>query len=602
MVCPGCCDGGPAWFWEELALSSETRTYRSAEWFEAGGVDGFLQRTAMKVQGFSENDFTGKPVVGIANNWSELTRCHLHFRGLVEAVKRGVWQAGGFPLEFPTLTMGADLARPVGISFMHRNLMAMEVEQTIRAYPVDSVVMFGACDETIPGMLLAAVSTDIPTVMLPGGPGLNGKWCGEDVGSSTDTHRLYMEYRDGRMSAADWRQLESHIERSPGHCMTMGTASTMACIAEALGIAPTTAAAIPAVDSNRLRLAQYIGHRAVEIAEQDIRPSRILTDAAFENAIRVLSSVAGSTNAVIHLVAIARRLGLDLPLTAFDRISRETPVLVNLKPAGKYLMEDFYYAGGVPALLSQLAPLLRLDAETITGATVGETMKGLSVVNSEVIRSIDTALAPEGGIVVLQGNLAPNGAILKQTAASADLLVHEGRAVVFEDHDDLAARLDDPDLDVGPDDVIVLKYGGPRGAPGMPEWGSIPLPRKVLATGARDMVRISDSRMSGTAFGTAVLHISPEAAVGGPLAIVRSGDIISLDTPNRRLEVRISDEEIARRLAEWQPRATGPKRGYTRLYIDHVNQTHEGCDFDFLEGRSPVADERSIPISGEPVL
>ena len=580
-------------------MKSESRIYRSAEWFEAGGVDGFLQRTAMKVQGYSEVDFSGRPVVGIANNWSELTRCHLHFRQLVDSIKKGVWQAGGFPLEFPTLTMGADLARPVGISFMHRNLLAMEVEQTIRSYPMDAVVMLGACDETIPGMLLAAASTDIPTVVLPGGPGLNGKWRGEDVGSSTDTHRLYMEYRAGQLSAEDWRELESHIERSPGHCMTMGTASTMACIAEALGIAPSSAAAIPAVDSNRLRLAQYVGGRAVEVAEQDIRPSRILTPAAFENAIRVLSSVAGSTNAVIHLIALARRLGLDLPLAEFDRLSRDTPVLVNLKPAGKYLMEEFYYAGGVPALMAELAPKLRLDAETITGRTVGEAIAGVTAIDRDVIRTIDDPLAPEGGIVVLMGNLAPNGAILKQTAASEELLVHEGRAVVFEDHDDLAAHLDDPDLDVKPDDVLVLKYGGPRGAPGMPEWGNMPVPRKVLATGARDMVRISDSRMSGTAFGTAVLHVSPEAAAGGPLAIVQTGDVIVLDTPNRRLEVMLSDEEIARRLAKWKPRETGPARGYTRLYVDHVNQTHEGCDFDFLCGRSPVADETAIPISGE---
>ena len=576
------------------------RPYRSAHWFEAGGVDGFLQRTAMKVQGFSEQDFQGRPVIGIANNRSDLTRCHQHFNLLVEAVKRGVWQAGGFPLEFPTVTMGADLARPTGISFMHRNLLAMEVEQTIRAYPIDAVVLLGACDETIPGMLMAAASLDVPTIMLPGGPGLNGKWCGEDVGSSTDTHRFYAEYRAGGLSADQWRDLESNIERSPGHCMTMGTASTMAVIAEALGIAPSTSAAIPAVDSNRMRLAQYVGQRAVEVAQQDIRPSRILTMDAFDNAIRVLSSVAGSTNAVIHLLALAARLGLDLPLARFDVLSRETPVLVNLKPAGKYLMEDFYYAGGVPALMNELAPLLHMDAETITGKTVRQAVEGVTVYNRDVIMPFDAPLEPEGGIVVLFGNIAPNGAVLKQTAASPDLLSHEGRAVVFEDHDDLARRLDDPDLDVDPGDVIVLKNGGPKGAPGMPEWGSIPLPRKVLAQGVRDMVRISDSRMSGTAFGTAVLHVSPEVAVGGPLFAVRSGDRIRLDVPNRRLELLVSDAELARRMADWQARPPSVLRGYTRLFIDHVNQAHEGCDFDFLAGRSVLADERDVPVSGEP--
>ena len=578
---------------------SQERRYRSAAWFDAGGIDGFLQRTALKAEGFSESDFQGRPVIGICNNWSELTRCHLHFRQLVEAIKRGVWQAGGFPLEFPTMTMGADLARPTGISFMHRNLLAMEVEQTIRAYPIDGVVLLGACDETIPGMLMAVASLDIPAIMLPGGPGLNGKWRGQDVGSSTDTHRLYAEFRAGTITAADWRDLESHTERSAGHCTTMGTASTMACIAEALGIAPSGSSAIPAVDSNRMRLAQYCGQRAVELVIADARPSETMTVESFENAIRVLASIAGSTNAVIHLVALARRLGLDLPLSRFDTLLRETPVLVDLKPAGRYLMEDFYYAGGVPALLKELSPLLHLGAKTITGASVREAVATAVVVNHDVIRPFNQPIAAEGGIAVLYGNLAPNGAILKQTAASTDLLVHKGRAIVFENHDDLAQRLDDPGLDIEPEDVLVLKNSGPRGAPGMPEWGSIPLPKKVLMKGARDMVRISDSRMSGTAFGTAVLHVSPEAAVGGPLAAVRTGDIVSLDTPNRRIELLLPDGEIARRLAQWAPTPASATRGYERLYVDHVTQASEGCDFDFLEGRSPLWLEPAIPITGE---
>jgi dihydroxyacid dehydratase/phosphogluconate dehydratase len=381
--------------------------------------------------------------------------------------------------------------------------------------------------------------------------------------------------------------------------MTMGTASTMACIAEALGIAPSSSAAIPAVDSNRLRLAQYAGHRAVELVEQDIRPSRILTSQAFENAIRVLSSTAGSTNAVIHLVALAARLGLDLPLSRIDALSRATPVLVNLKPAGKYLMEDFYYAGGVPALMKELGPLLHMDIETITGQTVEKSVEHATVHNRDVIASLDRPIQPEGGIVVLFGNIAPHGAVLKQTAASPQLLSHVGRAVVFDDHDDLAQRLDDPNLDVGPEDVMVLKNGGPIGAPGMPEWGSIPLPRKVLAQGVRDMVRISDSRMSGTAFGTAVLHVSPEAAVGGPFAVVQTGDQIRLDVPGRRIELLVSADEIDLRLATWGPRQPTATRGYTRLFTDHVNQAHEGCDFDFLAGRGPLAEEPDVPVSGE---
>ena len=576
--------------------------YRSALWFESGGVDGFLQRTALKAQGYSEDEFQGRPIIGICNNWSELTRCHVHFRVLVEAVKRGVWQAGGFPLEFPTMTMGADLARPTGITFMHRNLLAMEVEQTIRTYPIDGVVLLAGCDETIPGMLLAVATLDVPAIMLPGGPGLNGKWHGRDLGSSTDTHLYYAEYRAGRISAEEWRELESHVDRSVGHCMTMGTASTMACLAEALGIAPTGAAAIPAADSNRLRLAERIGERSVALVRDDVRPSRILTDATFENAIRVLAAISGSTNAIVHLIALARRLGLDLPLSKFDTIARSTPVLLDLKPAGQFLMEDFYFAGGVPALMKELAPLLHLDVETITGATVRESIMKLQVENSSVIAPLNKPLQSEGGLAVVFGNLAPSGAVLKQSAASPELLTHTGRAVVFEDHTDLTERLDDPMLDVGPDDVLVLKNGGPRGAPGMPEWGCIPLPRKLLERGTRDMVRISDSRMSGTAFGTAVLHVSPEAAVGGPLAVVRNGDLIQLDTPNRTVNVLLSESELSARLSAWKPNGAKARRGYDRLYIDHVLQAHEGCDFDFLEGQSRLVDDQPIPVSGEPPM
>ncbi|MBI3456952.1 MAG: dihydroxy-acid dehydratase [Candidatus Rokubacteria bacterium] len=575
-------------------MARESGRYRSRHWFTQGGIDGFLQRSAMKAQGYVEEDFQGRPVIGICNNWSELTRCHLHFKQLAEAVKRGVWQAGGFPLEFPTMSLGADLMRPTGIAFMHRNLLSMEVEQTIRTSPLDGVVLLGACDDTIPAMLMAVGTVDIPAILLPGGPGLNGKWRGEDLGSSTDCHRFYAEFRAGRISAAEWRELESHIERSPGHCMTMGTASTMACIAEALGMAPSGSAAIPAVDSKRLSLAQAVGRRAVEVVEEDLRPSRIMTRAAFENATRMLACVAGSTNAVVHLIAIAGRVGVDLPLALFDSLSRTTPVLVNLKPSGEYLMEDFFYAGGVPAVLKEMGPLLHLDAMTVNGTSVGETVANVEVSNRKVIGPLERPFHAEGGLAVLYGNLAPCGAVVKQTAASAHLLSHTGRAVVFESYPEFLARIDDADLDVNEADILVVKNAGPRGAPGMPEWGGLKLPKKLLRRGVRDMVRISDSRMSGTDFGTVVLHVSPESATGGPLAVVQTGDVIQFDVPNRRLDLVISGEELERRLARWRPAGPRVERGYLRLYVDHVLQVHEGCDFDFLRGREPLVDEAAV--------
>ena len=575
-------------------MAETSHAYRSRYWFTGGGIDGFLQRTAMKVQGFVEDDFQDRPVIGICNNWSELTRCHLHFKLLADAVKRGVWQAGGFPLEFPTMSLGADLMRPTGIAFMHRNLLSMEVEQMIRTSPLDGVVLLGACDDTIPAMLMAVGTTDIPAIVLPGGPGLNGKWRGEDLGSSTDCHRYFAEFRAGRISAAEWRELESHIERSPGHCMTMGTASTMACLAEALGMAPPGGATIPAVDSKRMSLAQAVGRRAVQLVKDDLRPSAILTRPAFENAIRMLACVAGSTNAVIHLIAIAGRVGVDLPLSLFDELSRTTPVVVHLKPSGEYLMEDFFYAGGVPAALKEIVSLLHAGAMTVSGKTIGENVRNAEVYDRKVIGSLERPFYPEGGLVVLYGNLAPCGAVLKQTAASPSLLSHTGRAVVFEDYRDFAARIDDPGLNVHEGDVLVVKSAGPKGAPGMPEWGSLKLPKNLLQKGVRDMVRISDSRMSGTDFGTVVLHVSPESALGGPLAVVQTGDVIRLDTPNRRLDLTITEEELKRRLLERKQTVPYVERGYLRLYVEHVLQAHEGCDFDFLRGRAPLVDETVV--------
>lgn len=556
---------------------------RSDSWFARDDIDGFLQRASMKVQGLSDSDFRGRPIIGICNNWSEFTRCHLHFNAMAEAVKRAVWQAGGLPREFNTMTMGADLAEPVGITFMHRNLLSMEVEQTVRSYPVDALVMLGACDETIPGMLMAAASLDIPAVLLPGGPGLNGKWKGENVGSSTDCHRFLAELRAGNITKEDWRDLESNIERSPGHCTTMGTASTMACLAEALGMAPSGSAAIPAADSRRLTLSYEVGRLAVELVKRDLRPSEVMSANALHNGVVALSALGGSTNAVVHLLAIARRLGLPLTLLDMEDIWKNIPVLANLKPSGHYLMEDFFYAGGMPALLAELRPRLHLDCMTVTGASLGETLKGAPERDSRVIGSLSEPILPDPAIVVLQGNIAPSGAILKRSAASQHLLRHTGRAVVFQGHEDLIRRLDANDLDVGPDDILVLVGEGPVGAPGMPERGSISIPKKLLELGARDMVRISDSRMSGTAYGTAVLHVSPEAARGGPLSLVATGDTICLDVPNGRVDVLLSQEEMEMRQAK---RATSipdpPLRGYVRLYVEHVLGADEGCDFDFL--------------------
>jgi L-arabonate dehydrase len=556
---------------------------RSESWFSRDDIDGFLQRASMRVQGLSEADYRGRPIIGICNNWSEFTRCHLHFNTMVDAIKRGIWQAGGLPREFNTMTMGADLAEPTGITFMHRNLLSMEVEQTVNSYPVDGLVMLGACDETIPGMLMAAASLDVPAVMLPGGPGLNGRWKGEHVGSSTDCHRFLADLRAGEITKEEWRQLESNIERSPGHCTTMGTASTMACLAEALGMAPSGSAAVPAADSRRLAISQEVGRLAVQMVERDMRPSQIITAEALENAVMALSALGGSTNAVVHLLALARRLQLPLTLSDMEAIWGDVPVLANLKPSGEYLMEDFFYAGGMPALMNELAPRLHLGCTTVTGATLGETLRTAPARDKRVIGSLVEPVLGDPAIVVLHGNLAPNGAILKRSAASTELLVHTGRAVVFRGYTDLAHRLDADDTDIGPDDVVVLLGEGPVGSPGMPERGSIGLPKKLLERGIRDMVRISDSRMSGTAYGTAVLHVSPEAARGGPLSVIQTGDMVSLDVPNKRIEALLSDQELKQRLSRAAPvGAATPARGFARLYVEHVLGADEGCDFDFL--------------------
>jgi len=557
--------------------------YRSRAWFDTPELYGWLRRAAFKAEGFGEPAYEGRPIIGICNSWSELTHCNAHLRQVAEAVKRGVWQAGGFPLEFPVMSLGEYNMRPT--TMLYRNLMSMDVEESITANPLDGVVLLGGCDKTTPALLMGAASADIPAILVTGGPQLKGNWRGEELGSCTDCRRYHQELRAERITEEDWAELQSCIVRSQGHCMVMGTASTMASLGEALGMTLPGNAAIPAVDARRLQLAEASGRQIVRLVEQGLRPSQILTMDAFENAIRTLHAIGGSTNAIVHLAAIAGRIGLELPLPLFDALSRTTPFILNLKPSGTFLMEDFYYAGGVPALLAELAPLLHLDAPTVTGQSLGANIAGAPNHNRELIRSLESPLNPEGGLAVLYGSLAPDGAIIKPTAASPSLLTHRGRAVVFEDHEDMERRIDDPNLDVRPDDVLVMRQAGPLGGPGMPEWGFLPLPKKLLQQGIRDMVRISDARMSGTAFGTVVVHATPESSAGGPLAAVRTGDLIELDVPNRRLDLLVEPAEVARRLAA-TPRPTPHyQRGYGWLFSQHILQADKGCDFDFLRAQ-----------------
>ncbi len=561
---------------------------RSRDWFGKDDRWGVAHRAWLRAEGFSERVFQGKPVIGICNSWSELNNCNSHLRQVAEAVKRAVWEAGGFPLEFCTISLGEMLMKPT--TMLYRNLMAMDVEECIRAYPLDGVVLLCGCDKTTPAQLMGAASADVPAIMVPGGPMLSGRWHGMELGSGTDLRRFWEEVRAGRLSDEEFCEIESCVSRSAGHCTVMGTASTMAGLAEALGMTLPGAADIPAPDSRRLSIAEQSGRRVVGMVAEGLRPSQILTPAAFENAICLLMALGGSTNAIIHLVAIAGRTGLDLPLSRFEEISRTTPVLANVKPSGKYLMEDFSYAGGVPAVMKEIASQLHLDALTATGKTLGENISRAACFNREVIKPFSQPLYPEGGLVVLGGNLAPCGAVIKQSASSPHLLRHKGKAVVFENNRDLLARIDDPFLQVEEDSILVLKNAGPKGAPGMPEWGHLPIPAKLLKAGVKDMVRLSDARISGTSFGTIVVHISPEAAEGSPLAIVKNGDEIELDVREKRLELLLPEAEIKARLARWTPPAPLYLRGYGKMYLEHILQAHQGCDFDFLLGRDGAED------------
>ena len=556
---------------------------RSQEWFGREGKQGFYYRSWLKGLGLPNDMFDGRPVIGICNTWSELTPCNSSFRELAEHVKRGVYEAGGFPLEFPVMSLGETQMRPTAMLF--RNLASMDVEESIRANPIDGVVLLMGCDKTTPALMMGAASVNLPTIGLSGGPSLSGNWRGQPIGSGTGVIRMSEMVRAGELAQEEFVEAEACMQRSKGSCMTMGTASTMASMVEALGLSLPENAAIPAVDSRRFRLAHLSGRRIVEMVHEDLRMSKILTRAAFENAIRANAAIGGSTNAVIHLLALAGRLGVELALDDWDRLGSHLPCLVNLKPSGDYLMEDFYYAGGLPAVLREIAPHLHLGALTANGRTLGDNIATAPCWNRDVIRPIEEPLKREAGIAVLRGNLAPDGAVIKPSAASAHLLQHRGRAVVFENIDDFKARIDDEALDIDETCVMVLKNCGPRGYPGMAEVGNMPLPPKLLRRGITDIVRISDARMSGTAYGTVVLHASPEAAAGGNLALVRDGDFIELDVPGRRLHLDLADDELARRRAEWKA-PPAPERGWTKLYVDHVQQAHLGADLDILVGGS----------------
>jgi L-arabonate dehydrase len=556
---------------------------RSQQWFGRQDRDGFAYRSWVKGKGVPHDQFDGRPVIGICNTFSELTPCNSHFRILAEQVKIGVYEAGGFPLEFPVMSLGETLLRPTAM--LYRNLASMDVEESIRGNPIDGVVLLMGCDKTTPSLLMGASSVDLPTIGVSGGPMLNGKWRGQDLGSGTGLWSMSEQVRAGTLKLADFFEAESCMHRSHGHCMTMGTASTMASMVEALGVGLPGNAAYPAVDGRRNVLARNAGRRIVDMVHEDQLLSKILTREAFENAIKTLAAIGGSTNAVIHLIAIARRIGVELNAEDFDRLGSELPCLVNLQPSGKFLMEDFCYAGGLPVVMKEISGLLHLDAPTASGRTMGENIADAVNYNPEVIYPISAPFKERAGIARLHGNLAPRGAVIKPSAATPALMVHRGRAVVFENIEDFHARIDDENLDVDETCVLVLKNCGPKGYPGMAEVGNMPLPPKVLRKGITDMVRISDARMSGTAYGTVVLHTAPEAAAGGPLAVVRNGDMIELDVPKRRLHLDISDEELAQRLSTWQAPPPPLSSGYWKLYVDHVLQADEGVDLDFLVGK-----------------
>lgn len=563
---------------------------RSERWFGPRDVSGLTHRACLRSLGISDDAHANRPVVGICNPWSEVVNCNMHFRAMAESVKRGILEAGGLPLQFPTIALGETLMKPTAM--LYRNLMAMDVEESIRSYPFDAVVLLAGCDKTIPAELMGAASADVPAIMVTGGPAEAGFFRGKRLGAATDLWHYTDDFRAGRMTEQEYRELEAAINPTTGHCNEMGTASTMSVIVECLGLSLAGSAAIPAVDGRRYAVAEASGRRAVALASEDLRPSKILTTEAFDNSITALMAVGGSTNAVVHLLAVAGRVGINLVLDRFREISNRTPLLANIQPSGNYLLGDFYRAGGVPALLKELRPLLHVDARTVAGLTVGEQIDERGTSNSKVIAPFDRPLHRAGAITVLRGSLAPDGALIKRSAASPSLLQHRGKAVVFENFDDMVGRFDDPGLDVDADSVLVLKNVGPKGGPGIPEWGQLPIPTKLLKKGVTDIVRISDARMSGTAFGTVVLHVAPEAAIGGPLSVIQNGDPIVLDVEAGRIDIDIPAPEIQYRLESRSVPAPKYRRGYGALYLNHVMQANVGCDFDFLRKRGDESEDR----------
>jgi dihydroxy-acid dehydratase len=572
-----------------VSRSRKTPTsLRSHRWFGPDDLRSFGHRSRAKQAGFTLDDISGKPVIAILNTWSDANPCHAHFRLRAEEAKRGIWQAGGFPMEIPLLTLGETLMKPT--TMLYRNLLAMDAEEALRSYPADGAILMGGCDKTIPALVMGATSANLPAIVVPAGPMLRGNWRGQILGSGSDVWKYWAERRAGALDECSWREMEDGIARSFGTCMTMGTASTMTSAVDALGLMLPGASSIPAADSAHPRMASAAGRRIVEMVWEDLRPRDILTTDAFENAVTAAMALGGSTNAIIHLIAMAGRAGALLDLDRFDALARRTPLIANIRPCGEYLMEDFYYAGGLIGVLSRLRGHLHTECVTANGKTLGENIADAVICNDHIISPIEQPLGADGGVAVLRGNLAPDGAVIKHMAANPRLLQHSGPAVVFEDYSDLEKRIDHPALPVTPDSVLVLQNAGPLGGPGMPEWGMLPIPKKLLAQGVRDMVRISDARMSGTSYGACVLHVAPESFVGGPLAFVRDGDVIELDVPKRRLNLHVSDDELARRRADWKPRTVDYPRGFGRMYAQHVTQANRGCDFDFLEGTAPIAE------------
>ena len=559
---------------------------RSYRWLGVQDLRSFGHRSRLRQMGYDTVDWSGRPVIAIINTWSDINQCHAHLRARAEDVKRGVLQAGGFPLELPAISLSEPFVKPT--TMLYRNFLAMETEELLRSHPIDGAVLLGGCDKTTPGLLMGAISMNIPVIFVPAGPMLRGYWRGQTLGSGSDTWKYWDEKRAGKISEAEWAEIESGIARSFGTCMTMGTAATMMSIAEAMGMTLPGASSIPAADSNHPRMAAAAGRRIVEMVWEDLKPSDILSPASFDNAIKVHMALGGSTNAIIHAIAMARRAGIALSLDRFDQLSREVPVIANIRPSGAFLMEDFYYAGGLLALMKMLGDKLDGSAMTVSGKTLGEAIANAAVYNNDVIRSLDNPIYPEGATAILKGNLAPRGAVMKPAAAEPRLRKHRGPALVFRDYNHMAAEVEREDLEVTPDHVLVLQNAGPKGGPGMPEWGMLPIPRKLVKAGVRDMLRISDARMSGTSYGACILHVAPESFVGGPLALVKTGDHIEVDVSRRLLHLHVSEEELARRRAEWVPPEPRYARGYGAMFQQHIGQADEGCDFDFLESGPPV--------------